>query len=94
MWRLILSVVGGLLGKLLGGLLRKPGPTDTDLADSNARAQERLGSERAANDLVEKASRARGAAVDRIVRASRSAADVDPDPAAPFNRDPDGHYRD
>lgn len=66
---MILSFVTGLLGKLLGGLFGlHRDPTPVDLADSNARAQERLGQQEAENAVVTTADAARIDADASIVR--------------------------
>jgi len=91
----IASFVVGLLGKLLGGAFGRKAPSAVDLADSNARSQERLDSERAGNEIITKASAARAAADDRRLHGNDGPANaVDADPDSPINRDPDGHYRD
>lgn len=92
----ILAFVTGLLGKLLGGLFGiHKDPTPVDLADSNARAQERLGQQEAVNEVVVKAADARADADARVLRDGPiTSTSITSDPNAAINQDRDGHYRD
>lgn len=74
MWGAILSFVTGFAGKLLANLFGiHKDPTPVDLADSNARAQERLGQQEAENAVITTADSAR---IDADARVLRIAADT------------------
>ena len=80
MWGAILSFVTGLLGKLLGGLFGiHKDPTPVDIADSNARAQERLGQQEAENAVITTADSAR---IDADAGVMRIAADTGTKPSS------------
>lgn len=64
----IFSFLLGLLGKLIGGFFAKKDAGLAEVADSNARAQERLNQQEVANELHRKAAAARNNAQSRVVR--------------------------
>lgn len=80
------SALIGLLARLLPLLFGRKGANEAELADSNARAQERLDEQEKTNAIMVKASDARAAADARIVRESGGEGSIDDDP--------DGHWRD
>jgi len=86
----ILSII-----KFVLGLFSKSAPNEVDLADSNARAQERLNQEVSANEALAKAVAARNDAVAGSMSGeSGPASDVNLDPDAPVNRSEHAHFRD
>lgn len=64
-----ISFLFGLLGKIMGGFFAKKDAGIAEVADSNARAQERLNQQEVANELHRKAAAARNDAQSRVVRA-------------------------
>jgi hypothetical protein len=84
MWAALIQLVLGLLG-----LGTKKDPSGVALADSNARAQERLGQAEKANEVLVQASDARAAADARIVRERNAGGGK-----GNLDADPDGHWRD
>ena len=86
----VTGILGVLFKSVLGSIFGHKDPSVADLADSNARAQERLGQQEAANAVVTNASTARADADAVIVRDVQQG----PEANAALKRDFPGDFRD
>lgn len=92
---MLTAIIKALLGAIFPSLFGSKDPTEVDLADSNARAQERLNQEVSANEALAKAVAARtDAAAGSLSGINGPASDVNLDPDAPVNRSEHAHFRD
>jgi hypothetical protein len=68
------AILKALFEALLGWFAGRGRATEGEIIDSNARAQEQLAHERAANEAESTAAHARADAADRVVRATADGA--------------------
>lgn len=91
MWTAIVSAIEFLLGFIFK---KKVDPSEAQLADSNARAQDEARNSEATNVVVTEAAQARAADDNRRVLDNTTSNEVVVDPNAAVNRDPNAHFRD
>ena len=89
-------MIRALLSALFGWLLRRfmPGQQQPTAEERAGRAEAQLESERAANEIEQKAGAARAAAERSVRGEGGTGAVVTSDPDAAINRNEHGHYRD
>lgn len=89
-------MINAIVSALFGWLLRRffPGQQRPTAEERAGRAEAQLESERAANDIEQKAGAARSATERSVRGEGGTGAVVTSDPDAAINRNKQGHYRD